>query len=83
MVGAHICDGDLVILEFRAPVSGDIVAAIIDGETTLKRYLIEDGEAYLHAENPDFPDLIPTFELIIQGVMVALIRRFHSSPESE
>ena len=83
MVGAHICNGDLVILEFRAPVSGDIVAAIIDGETTLKRYLIEDGEAYLHAENPDFPDLIPTFELIIQGVMVALIRRFHSSPESE
>ncbi|MFT4175817.1 MAG: transcriptional repressor LexA [Luteolibacter sp.] len=75
MIDAHICDGDLVVMEFREPRKGDIVAALIDGETTLKRYVVEKGKPYLHAENPDFPDLIPARELIIQGVLVALIRQ--------
>ncbi len=75
MIGAHICPGDVVILEFREPRNGNIVAALIDGETTLKRYVIERGKPYLHAENPDFPDLIPAQELIIQGVLVALLRQ--------
>lgn len=74
MIDAHICNGDTVILEFREPRKGDIVAALIDGETTLKRYLIDKGRPFLRAENPDFPDLIPARELIIQGVMVALLR---------
>src|SRR5919205_2966623 len=40
MVGAHILDGDIVILEDRKMAkNGDIVAALIDGETTLKRYV--------------------------------------------
>lgn len=74
MIDAHICNGDTVILEFREPRKGDIVAALIDGETTLKRYLIEKGQPFLRAENADFPDLIPARELIIQGVLVALLR---------
>jgi repressor LexA len=74
MINAHICNGDTVILEFREPRKGDIVAALIDGETTLKRYLVEKNQPFLRAENPDFPDLIPARELIIQGVMVALLR---------
>jgi repressor LexA len=75
MIDAHICDGDHVILEFREPRKNDIVAALIDGETTLKRYVVQRGKPYLHAENPDYPDLIPARELVIQGVMVALLRR--------
>jgi repressor LexA len=51
------------------------VAALIDGETTLKRYVVENGQPFLHAENPSFPDLIPSQELLIQGVMQTLIRR--------
>ena len=51
MIDAHICDGDTVVLEFREPRRGDIVAALIDGETTLKRYVIEDGKPFLRAEN--------------------------------
>lgn len=74
MIDAHICHGDTVILEFREPRKGDIVAALIDGETTLKRYLVEKGQPFLRAENPDFPDLVPARELIIQGVLVALLR---------
>jgi len=75
MIDAHICSGDTVILEVREPRKGDIVAALIDGETTLKRFVFENGQPYLHAENEDYPDLIPARELIIQGVMVALLRK--------
>ena len=74
MIDAHICDGDHVILEQREPRKNDVVAALIDGETTLKRYVVKRGKPYLQAENPAFPDLIPAQELIIQGVMVALLR---------
>ncbi|MBG7608525.1 MAG: repressor LexA [Verrucomicrobia bacterium] len=75
MIDAHICDGDTVVLEKREPRNNDIVAALIDGETTLKRYVSNKGKLYLQAENSDFPDLIPVDELIIQGVMVALLRK--------
>lgn len=75
MIDAHICDGDTVVLERREPRNQDIVAALIDGETTLKRFIREKGKTYLRAENPRFPDLIPVDELIVQGVLVALIRK--------
>lgn len=76
MINAHIVDGDIVILEERDDVqNGDVVAALIDGETTLKRYVVERGRPYLKAENPMFPDLIPARELRIQGVMVSLVRK--------
>jgi repressor LexA len=76
MINAHILDGDIVILEDRKDVrSGDIVAALIDGETTLKRYIVERGRPYLKAENPLFPNLVPARELLIQGVMISLVRK--------
>ena len=74
MTGAHILDGDFVILEVREPRPRDIVAALIDGETTLKRYLVTNTQPFLKAENPEYPDLIPARELVIQGVMISLIR---------
>jgi repressor LexA len=76
MIGAHIVDGDIVILEASKDVhNGDIVAALIDGETTLKRYVVEHGRPYLKAENQRYPNLIPARELKIQGVMVSLVRK--------
>lgn len=75
MVNAHILDGDLVVMEDKEVQNGDVVAALIDGETTLKRYVTDHGRPYLKAENPMFPDLIPARELLIQGVMVALLRQ--------
>ncbi len=74
MVEAGIFDGDLAILEAAEPKHRDIVAALIDGETTLKRYLLQRGRPFLRAENPRYPDLIPARELVIQGVYRALIR---------
>ena len=74
MVGANIVENDLVFLTTRKPRPHDIVAALIDGESTLKRFLVQRGRAFLHAENPRYPDLLPVAELIIQGVMVGLLR---------
>ena len=74
MIDAHIMPGDYAVFEKREARDGDIVAALIDGETTLKRYVVERGKPFLRAENADYPDLIPAQELIIQGVLIALLR---------
>lgn len=75
MIGANILEDDLVFLAPREPTPGQIVAALIDGESTLKRFLQKRGRPFLRAENPRYPDLLPATELIIQGVMVGLLRR--------
>jgi repressor LexA len=74
MIGANIVDGDTVFLTQREPHPRDIVAALIDGESTLKRFLVQRGQPFLRAENPRYPDLLPATELLIQGVMVGLLR---------
>jgi repressor LexA len=76
MIGKSIIDGDTVIIEHGVqPRSGDVVAALIDGQVTLKTFVLQQGKPYLRAENPRYPKLIPQEELQIQGVMVALVRR--------
>lgn len=75
MVDAEIYDGDMVVLEPREARDGDIVAALIDGETTLKRYIQKRGEPpYLKAENKFYPELYPINELTVQGVAKAIVR---------
>jgi repressor LexA len=75
MIGANILEDDIVFLTPREPSPGQIVAALIDGESTLKRFLQKHGRPFLRAENPRYPDLLPAAELIIQGVMVGLLRK--------
>ena len=76
MIGKCIMDGDLVVPEHgMTPRNGDVVAALIDNESTLKTFLLNRGKPYPRAENPRYPDLIPAQELVIQGVMVTLIRK--------
>ena len=76
MMGRHILDGDFVVLEHGPePRNGQIVAALIDGASTLKTFVLRGGKPFLRAENPKYPDLIPAQELMIQGVFKALIRR--------
>ena len=54
---------------------GQIVAALIDRKSTLKTFVIKNGKPFLKAENPKYPNFIPSEELVIQGVFKALIRR--------
>jgi repressor LexA len=76
MIGRHILDGDLVVVEHgQTPRNGDVVAALIDGESTLKTYVTAKGKPHLRAEHPQDPKLIPASGREIQGVMVALIRK--------
>ena len=76
MIGKHIVEGDLVVLEHGlTPRHGDVVAALIDNESTLKTFLLNRGKSFLRAENPRYPDLMPAQELVIQGVLVGLIRK--------
>jgi repressor LexA len=76
MIGKSIVDGDIAIIEHGVqPRTGDVVAALIDGQVTLKTFVMKGGKPYLRAENPRYPNLIPQEELQIQGVMVALIRK--------
>jgi repressor LexA len=74
MTGANIVENDIVFLTPREPRPRDIVAALIDGESTLKRFLLQRGRPFLRAENPRYADLLPATELVIQGVMVGLLR---------
>ena len=76
MIGKHICEGDIAVFEHGPdPRPGQIVAALIDRKNTLKTFLVKNGKPFLKAENAKYPDLIPSEELVIQGVFRALIRR--------
>jgi repressor LexA len=75
MVGRQIFDGDIVLLEHAViPRNGDVVAALIDNESTIKTFVRKKGKAWLHAENPRYPDLIPALDMQVQGVGRAIIR---------
>ena len=75
MIGRQIFEGDIVILEQGiTPRDGDIVAALIDNDCTLKTFARRDGRVCLHAENPNYPDLMPALDLRVQGVGRAVIR---------
>jgi repressor LexA len=75
MEGRRLVDGDILILEHGAsPADGDVVAALIDGESTLKTFVSKGTQAWLRAENPRYPDLLPIDRLEIQGVARGAIR---------
>lgn len=77
MIDAGIFEGDVVVInQKRLPKNGDIVVALVDNANTLKRFVKKDGKVYLKAENKDYKDIYPENELIIQGVVMALIRQY-------
>jgi repressor LexA len=77
MIGRNLVDGDIVVLEHDVtPKDQDIVAALIDNETTLKTLVLREGKAWLRAENPLRPHPVATWGLDVQGVARGLIRAF-------
>ena len=78
MVDAGIFSGDIVVLEKKEAKTGDIVAALVDGENTLKRLVKENGRVYLKAENRDYPNIEPQEKMDIQGVVVSVLRTFQA-----
>ena len=75
MIDAAICDGDFVVVrEQRDAVNGDIVAALIDGEATVKTYRRTDGRLRLMPANPAYEPLDGT-HAVIMGKVVTVLRR--------
>jgi repressor LexA len=74
MVDAAICDGDIVVVRQQQEAhSGQIVAAMIDGEATVKVYRRRNGHVYLEPRNPAF-DVIDGDEAVVLGVVVSVLR---------
>ncbi|MFC4145355.1 transcriptional repressor LexA [Micromonospora mangrovi] len=75
MLDAAICDGDWVVVRQQPNAeAGDIVAAMLDGEATVKTYRRRDGHVWLMPQNPAF-DPIPGDDATIMGRVVAVLRR--------
>lgn len=73
-----ISDGDIVIVDrSRPPREGDIVAACIDTEWTVKYFHKEDAVVQLIPANPNYPTLTPKTDLLIGGVVVSVIRKYY------
>ncbi|MFC1810121.1 transcriptional repressor LexA [Patescibacteria group bacterium] len=75
MIDAGIHDGDLVIVDSaKRARNGDVVVALVDNQNTVKTLVRKEGKTYLKPENPQFEDIYPEGELIIQGVVTSLLR---------
>ncbi|MEB3051644.1 transcriptional repressor LexA [Mycolicibacter sp. MYC123] len=75
MVDAAICDGDWVVVrQQNVADNGDIVAAMIDGEATVKTFKRTGGQVWLMPHNPVF-DPIPGNDAVVLGKVVTVIRK--------
>ncbi len=75
MVDAGIVDGDWVVVRQQPTAEGgDIVAAMIDGEATVKTYKRRDGHVWLMPHNPNFAP-IPGDDAVILGRVVTVLRK--------
>ena len=77
MINAGILDGDIIVADKNMQSrNGDIVAALIDDEATVKRLVIEKGEKpYLMPENPDFDPIRPD-HMEILGRVIGSFRKY-------
>jgi len=76
MVDVGIFDGDIVVVRKQPTAeNGDIVAALIGDEATVKRFFREDGHIRLQPENRVMQPII-TDEATILGKVISLIRKY-------
>jgi repressor LexA len=75
MIGAAIADGDLVVVREQPDAkNGDIVAARIDGDATVKIFQRSDGHVWLMPHNPAYAPILGD-DATIMGRIVTVIRR--------
>ncbi len=75
MLDAAICDGDWVVVRQQPTANnGEIVAAMLDGEATVKTFRFRDKHIWLLPQNPAF-EPIPGDDATIMGKVVAVLRR--------
>jgi repressor LexA len=75
MTGAAICDGDIVVVKRQHEAgNGDIVAALIDDEATVKVYRRSGGRVVLEARNRAYEDIDGSHAVVL-GRVVSVLRR--------
>jgi repressor LexA len=75
MVDAAICDGDWVVVARQQTAdNGDIVAALLDNEATVKTFKRKDGHVWLLPHNPAF-EPIDGDDATVLGKVTAVLRR--------
>jgi repressor LexA len=75
MIDAAICDGDWVVVRAQKTAeNGDIVAAEIDGEATVKAFKQRDGKTWLLPRNSAFEPIDGTHSTIM-GIVVSVLRK--------
>ena len=75
MINAGFYEGDLVIVRpVREAKNNDIVVALLHDEATVKRFIQIKNRFYLKAENPDYKNIYPKEDWMIQGKVVGVIR---------
>ncbi len=76
MVECGICNGDYVIIDKRNTAEdGEIVAAMIDGEATVKAFYRRDGKFVLEPRNRDYSPII-TDNVTVLGKVIASVRLY-------
>lgn len=77
MIDEGIHEGDIVIVDKSIePRNGDVVAACIDGEWTVKYFHKENNQIILKPANAAYPPIIPNESLLIGGVVASVIRKY-------
>lgn len=75
MVDAAICDGDVVVVRRQHEAhSGEIVAAMLDDEATVKVLRRRNGHTYLEPRNPAY-EVLDGDDAVILGKVVSVMRR--------
>ncbi len=75
MIEAAICSGDYVVIrQEQTAENGDIVAALIDGEATVKTFQRKDGKVWLLPHNAAYDPIDGTYATIL-GKVTAVLRR--------
>ena len=78
MINASIEDGDLVLVKNQKEfISGDIVLADVDGESTIKRFVSDDNPpyVYLKPENPNYPIIPFTERVRLSGKVISVLKK--------
>jgi repressor LexA len=79
MIEAGIMEGDMVLVDrSKTAGDGDIVIAEVDGKWTMKFLSKKGGKVMLIPGNKNYKPIIPTQELKIAAVVVAVIRKYYA-----
>ena len=78
MIGAGLDDNDLLVIDRSLePENNRIAVCFLDGEFTVKRLKVKNGEVWLQPENPNYPIIKITEEndFVIWGIVTSVIKK--------